>query len=149
MCFLKDKHFISHGLPYLAVSAQLSASLNVRVCVFVCVCVSVCVHSLYSTVYSPVWNTPLPVSSVCPSQYSRSVAYEEALTLSPHVADEYVTIALYPISCFPAFWCTARIYVVSEVFGLRCNLHDSFYTSGGSLIDIWNIFFSFLNSSIP
>lgn len=43
----------------------------------------------------------------------------------------------------------AGIYVVSEVFGLRCNLHDSAYTFGGSLIDIWDIFFSFLNSFIP
>lgn len=143
-CVLKDKHFISSALLYLAISAQLSATVKVCVHVFACVCI-------YSPLYSPDWGTPLPVSSVCPSQYSRVVAYEEALTLFPHVADELVTTVLYPISGFPAFWCMAGIYVFSEACGLRCNLHDSTYTSGGSLIDIWDIFLSFFfffNSSI-
>lgn len=126
MRLLKDKRFISPGLAHLAVSAQLSASLNV----------CVCVHYPYS----PVWSTPLPVSSVRPSQYSWLVAYEETLTLPPHVADEYVTIALYPLSTFS---CMAGIYVFSEAFGLRSNLYDNTYTSGGSMIDIWGIFLFF------
>lgn len=134
MCLLKDKHFISPALPYVAVSAQLSASLNV----------CVCIHCI---LYSPVSNTPLSDSSVCPSQYSWLVAYEETLTLSPHIADEYVTMTLYPISGFPPFWCMAGIYVFSEAFGLRCNLRNSAYTSRGSLIDIWGIFlFVFLTA---
>lgn len=39
-----------------------------------------------------------------------------------------------------------RIYVLSEAFCSGCNLSDSAYTSGGSLIDIGGIC---SNSSIP
>lgn len=39
---LKDKHFASLALPYLAISAELSALLKQFTCIYVCVFASVC-----------------------------------------------------------------------------------------------------------
>lgn len=136
MCFLKDKYFISSGLPYLCC---FSTTVSLIECA--------CVFSLLYTVRSEalLYLSPL---FVLPS-IAWLVADEETLTLSPHVADEYVSMALYPISGSQHCWCMAGIFVFSEAFGLRCNLHDSAYTSRDSLINILGISrFSLPNSSI-
>lgn len=53
---------------------------------------------MYS-VYTVQPETLLHLSPLC---VLLGIAYEETLTLSPHVADEYVSIALDPISGFQA-----------------------------------------------